>query len=395
MGSAGLLLLEPIGGIAGDMFLAAAFDLGVSPDDVAHALSGLNVPGWRFEVSRAERHAISGTHVDVVVDETAHHHHTSLREIRAMIDGCATMSARAKERAQRIFTVIGEAEARIHGIPLEDVHFHEVGAVDSIVDVCGAAVALELLGDPEVISTPPPLGSGSVRSAHGQMPVPAPATLEILRDVPVRFEGVGELTTPTGAGILKAVARIAPFGEVVVQKVGFGVGTKDFRDRPNVLRASLARASSEATRDVWVIEANVDDMSPQLLGALLEQMIEQGAHDAFVTPVVMKKSRPGHLFTVIAPGERRDALIELLLSESTTIGVRFRPSERLPLERRFEKVETPYGEVTMKIASHGGRELNAAPEFEDCRLRAREHGVPIKEVQAAAVAAWRDRAGKR
>ncbi len=246
-----------------------------------------------------------------------------------------------------------------------------------------------------MLSTAPPLGSGSVRSAHGQMPVPAPATLEILRDVPVRFEGVGELTTPTGAGILKAVARIAPFGEVVVQKVGFGVGTKDFRDRPNVLRASLARVSSEVRPDVWVIEANVDDMSPQLLGALLERMIEQGAHDAFVTPVVMKKSRPGHLFTVIAPGERRDALIERVLSESTTIGVRFHPSERLPLERRFEKVETSYGEVTMKIASHRGRDLNVAPEFEDCRHRAREHDVPVKEVQAAAVGAWRTRAGKR
>ncbi len=391
----GLLLLEPIGGIAGDMFLAAAFDLGVSPDEVARALSGLNVPGWRFEVSRAERHAISGTHLDVVVDETAHHHHTSLREIRAMIDACSTMSPGAKAKAQRIFTVIGEAEAHIHGIPVEDVHFHEVGAVDSIVDVCGAAVALDLLGDPEVRSLPPPLGSGSVRSAHGQMPVPAPATLEILRDVPVRFEGVGELTTPTGAAILKAIARIVPFGEVVVDKVGFGVGTKDFRDRPNVLRASLARASAQPLQGVWVIEANIDDMSPQLLGALIERTIELGAHDAFVTPVVMKKSRPGHLFTVIAPGERRDALIEVLLSESTTIGVRFRPSERLPLERRFEKVETSYGTVTMKIASKDGRELNAAPEFEDCRLRAREHGAPIKEVQAAAIAAWREQATRR
>lgn len=389
-----VLFLEPVGGIAGDMFMAAAIDLGVRPEDVQHALSGLPLPSWHLEVSKTQRHAITGTHVDVVVDPASpEDHHRSLADIRRMIDGCQTLSAGAKARAQQIFTVIGEAEAKIHAVPVEDVHFHEVGAVDSIVDVCAAAVVMELLGNPEVLSTPPPLGGGTVRTAHGPMPVPAPATLEILRDVPVRFEGMGELTTPTGAAILKALATVGPPPELVVERVGYGVGTKDFRDRANVLRASIARAQAGADAGVWVVEANLDDCSPQLLGALVESTLEAGAMDAFIVPVLMKKSRPGHLFTVIAPGDRRDALVDLLLRETTTIGVRFHRSERMALERRIDEVATAYGPIRIKVALRNGSVVNAHPEFEDCRAQARAHGVPIKEVQAAATGVWRARGG--
>ncbi|MBX5482655.1 MAG: nickel pincer cofactor biosynthesis protein LarC [Myxococcaceae bacterium] len=387
-----VLYLEPIGGIAGDMFMALAIDLGVAPEAIERALAGLPLPPWRLQVTRAVRHAIGGTHVDVVVDEAAAHgHHTALREIRGMIDGCATMSAEAKARAQRIFTVIGEAEAKIHGVGVDEVHFHEVGAVDSIVDVCAAAVVLELLGNPTLLSAPPPMGSGTVGTAHGPMPVPPPATLEILRDVTVRFEGVGELTTPTGAGILKALAHVGPAPELRVEKVGYGVGTKDLPDRANVLRGTLATAEAGAEQGVWIIEANIDDASPQLLGALIERLLEAGALDAFVVPAVMKKSRPGHLFTVVAPSDRRDPLIDLLLRESTTIGVRYHRTERLALERRFETVATAFGEVRIKLALKEGAVINAQPEFEDCRARARERNVPVKEVIAEALAVWRRR----
>jgi pyridinium-3,5-bisthiocarboxylic acid mononucleotide nickel chelatase len=387
-----LLYLEPIGGIAGDMFMAAAIDLGASAADLEAALSGLPLPAWRLRVTRAARHGITGTHVDVEVDpRQARHHHTALGEILAMIAGCRSLPPRARERAQRIFTVIGQAEAHVHGVALEEVHFHEVGGVDSIVDVCAAAMALELLGDPELVSAPPPLGSGTVQTEHGTLPVPGPATLEILRDVPVRFEGVGELTTPTGAAILKAFARVGPAPELRAERIGYGVGTREMADRPNVLRAVLASADSPASEWTWIVEANLDDCSPQILGALVERMLAAGAADAFVTPVVMKKGRPGHLFSVLAPGHLRDALADLLLTESTTLGLRYHRTERLTLERRFEEVDTPFGRVRMKLGVRAGTVIHAQPEFEDCRRLSSERGVPVKEVLAEAAAAWRRR----
>jgi uncharacterized protein (TIGR00299 family) protein len=374
------------------MFMAAAIDLGVSPAEVERALSGLALPSWQLRVTRAARHGIAGTHVDVEVDERqARHRHTALAEILAMISECGSLPPRARERAQRIFTVIGQAEARVHGVALEDVHFHEVGGVDSIVDACAAAAVLELLGDPELVSAPPPLGSGTVQTEHGALPVPGPATLEILRDLPVRFEGVGELTTPTGAAILKVLARIGPPPELRLERIGYGIGTIDPPDRPNVLRAVLSTPEAAAGAWTWVLEANLDDCSPQILGALLERMLEAGAADAFVTPVVMKKGRPGHLFSVLAPERLRDALADLLLAESTTLGLRYHRAERLALERHFEEVDTAFGRVRMKLGLRGGAVINAQPEFEDCRRLASERGVPVKDVIAEALAAWRRR----
>jgi len=385
--SAGVLYLEPVGGIAGDMFLAAAIDLGVDVAKLEAALRGLGVPGWRFKLSRAERHAITGTHLDVEVGEEAGHVHRSLADIRALIQGATTLSPKVKARAQSIFQVVGEAEAKIHGVPVDQVHFHEVGAVDSIVDICGAAVALGLLGEPEVFAAPPPLGSGQVKAAHGNIPVPAPATLEILRDVPVRFEGVGELTTPTGAAILKTCAKVGPPPELVVEKVGYGVGTKDWKDRPNVLRASLARRAHQAAA-TYVVECNLDDCSPQLLGGILEKLLALGALDAYVLPATMKKSRPGHVLGAVVPAEKREAVLGAIFAESTTIGARFYPVERYALDRRWEPVQTEYGEVRVKLALHNGEVLNANPEYEDCKRLSDERGVPVKRVWAAAMTAW-------
>ncbi|MBF5041758.1 nickel pincer cofactor biosynthesis protein LarC [Aggregicoccus sp. 17bor-14] len=382
-----ILYLEPVGGIAGDMFLAAGVDLGLSPDAIAHALSGLQVPGWKLSVSRAVRHAISGTHLDVVLDEREAHPHRAYADIRQLIEAAPTLSPRVKERALAVFRAIGEAEAKVHGVSVEEIHFHEVGAVDSIVDICGAAVVLELLGDPEVHAAPPPLGSGSIRVAHGMMPIPVPATLELLRDVPVRFEGVGELTTPTGAALLKVLAHIGTPPNFIVERVGYGVGTKDFKDRPNVLRASLGHAEEKAQGGLWELQANLDDATPQLLGYLVERLMAAGALDAWVLPAVMKKGRPGHLLGVLCEGGRRESLLDLLVRESPTLGVRSHPVERLALERDWVQVQTPWGAVRVKRGLRAGQVLNAHPEFEDCRALAEGAGVPLKDVMAAALRA--------
>lgn len=387
-----ILYLEPIGGIAGDMFLAAAVDLGVPLAALEGPLRGLGVEGWRLTCSRAVRHAITGTHLDVEVDAAAAQPQRSLVEIRALIERATGLTAGMKARALRVFEVIGEAEAKVHGVPVEQVHFHEVGAVDSIVDICGAAVALELLGDPEVFCAPPPLGSGQVRAAHGNIPVPAPATLEILRDLPVRFEGKGELTTPTGAALIKALTRVEPPPELVVERIGYGVGTRDLSDRPNLLRATLGRAEARADRTV-VVEANLDDCSPQFLGALLEKLLALGALDAWILPAVMKKSRPGHLFGALVPAARKDAVISAILAESTTIGVRSHAVERVALDRRLVEVQTAFGTVRVKVAFSGELELNAFPEFEDCRAVAAAANVPLKRVWAEALAAYHRRGG--
>lgn len=382
-----VLYLEPVGGIAGDMFLAAAIDLGVEVAALEGPLRTLGVPGWRFALSRQERHAITGTHLDVVLDEKEEHPHRRFRDIEALVSQSA-LPERAKATALAIFRSIGEVEAKVHGVTLDDIHFHEVGGVDSIVDICGAALALELLGSPEVFTAPPPLGSGTIRIAHGTVPVPVPATLELLKDRPVRFEGKGELTTPTGAAILKTVATFAAPPELVVERIGYGVGTKDWPDRANVLRASLGRASADTASTLTVLECNLDDASPQLLGALVDGAMAAGALDVWVTPVLMKKNRPGHLVGLLCAPSDKARFVELLLTQTTSLGVRATQVERLALERRFETVTTPWGPVQVKLGLRAGEVVNVAPEFEDCLRLAEASKVPLKLVQQRALAAW-------
>ena len=384
-----LLCLEPVGGIAGDMFLALALDLGVPLPELTAALQGLGLPGWRLEVKRQARHEIEGTHLEVVLEgqPPAGHDHRAFADIRALLER-STLSAKVKETALQVFTRIAVAEAHVHGIAVDKVYFHEVGAVDSIVDVAGAAVALELLGWPEVLCRPPPLGSGITRSAHGTIPVPAPATMEILKDRAVRFEGVGELTTPTGAAIVAGLTSELPFPEMIVERVGYGVGTRDPVDRPNLLRGLLGRRSQAAAQLV-VLEANLDDATPQILAYTVEAVLAAGALDAWISPLTMKKGRPGHLVGVLGEASRRETLTAILLRETTTLGVRSHAVERTALARRFLTVTTPYGPVPVKIGELDGKILSATPEYEDCARLARERGVPLKEVIAAASAAAR------
>jgi uncharacterized protein (TIGR00299 family) protein len=380
-----VLLLETVGGIAGDMFLAAALDLGVDLEALRAQLAKLSLPGYRLERTRQVRHEISGTHRDVVVDEKEHHPHRALKDIEAMIRASG-LSEAAKNGALKVFRIVGEAEAKVHGVKVEEVTFHEVGAVDSIVDICGAAIVLELLGQPKVFATSPPLGSGTIRGAHGVIPVPGPATLEILRDLPVRFEGVGELTTPTGAALLKAFATVGPLPECTLEKIGYGVGTKDFADRPNVLRASLGRLAHAGVAGTFVVEANLDDATPQLLGHLLEKVLALGAVDATLVPTTMKKSRPGHLFSIVVPADKRDLIIETVLTESTTLGVRYSRVERVALEREHVEVKTAFGPVRVKLGKRNGKVLNATPEYEDCRALAEKASVPLKQIWGEAMA---------
>lgn len=382
-----VLFLEPVGGIAGDMFLAAAIDLGVEVKALEEGLRSLGVPGWKFELSRQERHAITGTHLDVVQDAKEEHPHRSYRDIDALIAKSA-LPDRAKQVALTIFKNIGEVEAKVHGTTLDAIHFHEVGGVDSIVDICGAALALHLLGWPEVFTSPPPLGSGTIRIAHGTVPIPVPATMELLKDRPVKFEGRGELTTPTGAAILKTLATFAQPPELIIERIGYGVGTKDWPDRANVVRASIGRRTSDTTSTLTVLECNLDDASGQLVGSLLETLMARGALDVWVTPVLMKKSRPAQVLSVLCDASTRAVLLDTLLVESTSLGVRESQVSRIALERRFDTVQTPYGPVQVKVGLRDGRVVNVAPEFEDCRVLAEAAKVPFKEVQQRAVAAW-------
>ncbi len=384
-----ILLVEPVGGIAGDMFVAAALDLGVPRAALDEALAGLRLPGFRLVATPAEAGGIRGTHVEVWVDGPQAEGR-GLSEILSIVDG-STLPPRARAAARAVFERIGRAEARVHGVPVERIHFHEVGAVDSIVDVCAAAAVLDILGWPRVLCAPPELGQGFVNTAHGRLPVPPPAVVEILKGVPVRAGGAqGEAVTPTGAAILAVLAEVADpstFPAFAAERVGCGIGTARWSDRPNVLRLTLGE---EVRRGgLWVVEANLDDCPGQLVARAIEAALAAGARDAWAAPLTMKKGRPGFLLGALADGDRREAVARVLLDETTTLGVRLHPVERIELGRELVPVATPYGEVRVKVALREGTAVGAHPEYDDCLARAREHGVPVREVLAAALTAFR------
>jgi uncharacterized protein (TIGR00299 family) protein len=431
---ANLLFLEPVGGAAGDMFLAAALDLGVPRAELERALRTLGV-AFRFEVTRAEAGGLAGTHVDVVPEgpQPGHRH---LSDILALVRA-GGLPPRAREAALALFDRIGRAEAKVHGIALEDVHLHEVGGVDSIVDLCGAAVVMDLLGWPRAVSLPPELGQGFVRTEHGRIPVPTPAALEILTGKPVRHGGPpGEAVTPTGAAILAVLFEIGAPPPFTPRQVGYGVGTVRWPDCPNVLRLTLgdevppvhpSRSEAESpsvhperseaespsvhperseaevppvhperseaeSKGLWrpglfQIETNLDDCPGQLVARAIEVALEAGALDAWAAPVTMKKGRPGIVLAALADASRRDAVARAFLAETTTLGVRAVPVERVELAREHIVVDTAYGPVRVKEGRLGGALLSAHPEFDDCLARAKERGATVKEVMAAALAA--------
>ena len=431
--------LECFSGISGDMFLGALVDAGVSPQSLEGTVAALNV-GAKLQISRVVRSGISATKVDVWIggekdlpreeywakQESAHHHHEhgdehphdhqqathrheesssndghahshahrGLSEIRKIINAAA-ISDSAKTTAIRTFEALGTAEAKIHNVPMEQIHFHEVGAVDAIIDIVCAAVGAEALGVDEIICSPLNVGGGTVKCAHGTFPVPAPATLEILKDAPVYSSGLqAELVTPTGAAIVKTLARrFATFPDLKIKKSAYGAGSRDFPGHPNVLRLVIGEsattlAAKTSSETITVLEANLDDLNPQVFGYVMDRLLEEGALDAFGMPVQMKKNRPGTLLTVLCKPEDAGKLTQLLFTETTTLGVRRREEMRQALARRWENVRTPWGDVRIKIASMNGTVTNYAPEYEDCRRIAAEQHVPLKTVIQEATRAY-------
>ena len=427
-----VLYFDCFSGASGDMLLGALIDAGVPLAEVRRALGSLAIdpdsvwtePAVRAGIT-ATKFCVQGEDQQAGVKPPSHAHdhndhesgaksqrhdeagHRTLAEIACLIDRSA-LSAAGKDRAKTLFRRLGEVEAAIHGVPVDQVHLHEVGALDSIVDIVGVVHALEYLGPDRIVASPLNVGSGTVRAAHGVYPVPAPATLQLLAGVPI-YAGPqkSEMTTPTGALLVTAYAgSFGPLPSLKVQAVGYGAGARDFKDRPNVLRVVVGEALAEglepgAARDglepragaptrVAVIEAEIDDMSPQLFGLVMERLLADGALDVFYTPVQMKKNRPGTLLTVIAPPDARERLSAVIFRETTTLGVRYRESEREVLDRDTVIVETPAGPIPIKVARRDGRVLNAAPEFDDCVRAAAASGRPVKEVQALAVRAFLD-----
>jgi len=380
-----LLWLDPVGGCSGDMCLAALVDLGVPPEGIRERLAGLDLGAWELVVSRSAKMGIAGTRIDVVV-HGPRANHASWRDIRARIER-AGLPDRARRYALAIFERLAAAEARVHGTAPEEVHFHEVGAVDSIVDVVGVAVALDWLDVDEIRASPPPLGSGTVPTQHGPMPVPAPATLELLVGREVRPSGPGERTTPTGAAILAATSAPGLPGSFVPRRIGYGIGHRDFEDAPNVLRACLGTRERGGDA-LYLVETQIDDATPQVVAHAIDACLRAGALDAWAAPIVMKKGRPGHLLAALAPASSRERVVEALVRETPTLGVRYHAVERLALERRFEEVETSFGKVPIKVASLGGEVLGGMPEWEVCRVLAAEHGVPARKVREEALARW-------
>ncbi len=382
------LVLEPIGGIAGDMTLAALLHLGAPRSALDAGLRRLNLPGVSVEAQEVEVAGIRALHVEVR-GAAERHPHRKWRDIRELI-ARAGLPARAAGLAQAGFARLAEAEGRIHGIPAESVEFHEVGAIDSIVDVVGAALLIDALAPARIVGLPPPSGSGTAKSAHGTIPIPAPATLELLRGRTLRPSGPGERTTPTGAAILAAwTEEAASVPELTVDRIGYGAGTRRWDDAPNLVRAILGRPAVSDREAAWVLEANLDDLSPQLVAAALDSVLAAGALDAWIAPVTMKKGRPGHLFGALVPEAARARVEAEIFKQTSSLGVRATRIERRVLDRELVEVETAYGKVRVKVGRLGADVLNVAPEFEDCRQAAERAGVALKEVMAAALAAFR------
>ena len=431
--------LDGFSGISGDMFLGALVDAGVPFELLQQTVAGLQVDAI-LERSRVDRNGISATKIDVLVsgqkdlpredfwtahtevtrhtrahggslhdhetDSSAEHPDPHGRKLSGILNivNNAPISERAKHTASAIFTALGEAEAKVHNTDVENVHFHEVGAVDAIVDIVCAAVGAEALRVESILASPLNVGGGTVKCAHGVMPIPAPATLELLKGIPVYSGEVQkELVTPTGAAIVKTLAmEFCPLPRMKTERVGYGAGGRDFPHHSNVLRLIVGETTEvrlmpsgpsedPVCEEIVVLEVNLDDLSPQIIGYLTDQLLAEGALDVFTTPVQMKKSRPGTLLTVLANPEVEQNLREMIFRESTTLGVRSRLEKRHILARRHEPVQTQWGDVRIKIGSMSGSDSQFAPEYEDCRRIAGEHHVPLKTVMQEALRLYLDK----
>jgi hypothetical protein len=390
--------LDCSSGISGDMLLAALLDAGLEARRLLNELKKMRLGFYEFKLTRAVRGNLVGARVDIRVP--AQQPHRKLADIEELI-GKTELAETVKEKALKVFGRLAEAEGRLHNLPAGEVHFHEVGAVDALVDIVGACVGLELLEVSELVCSPLNVGGGRVETEHGSLPVPAPATAELLRDIPIYSSGVeGELVTPTGAAIVSTLASgFGPLPAMKVERIGYGAGDKDFPTHPNVARLFLGQSVETVKPQpglagdevVSVIEANLDDMSPQLYGYFVEQALAAGALDVACSAIQMKKNRPGFLVTILCAPQASDALAQLLFEQTTTIGLRIHEARRKVLERELVEVETRFGPVRVKVATYQGKVVNVAPEYEDCQHLATEKTVPLKEVILAAQIAYRQK----
>ena len=375
------------------MILGALVGAGADPHQLIDQLKLLRVENYQVSFSQVDRCNLSATRATVQVGPE--HSHRHLADLLKIISD-SQLTSSVKERAGRIFSLLAEAESEVHNVPVERIHFHEVGALDAIIDIVGACIGFELLGIERFVCSPLHVGSGTVEIAHGRFPIPPPAVLSLLRGAPIYSTEVkGELVTPTGAAIIKAVAEeFGPLPPMLVNSVGYGAGAREYKDFPNALRVVVGETPDPPVKDVErlvMLETNIDDMSPQVFGYVMDKAFELGALDCYFTPVQMKKNRPGTLVSILCKPARQTTLCEMLLVETTTLGVRSYEVERVALQRAIVTVETPYGAIDIKEASIDGRLLRAMPEYEQCRRAAQEAGVTFREVEQSALKAHEQR----
>jgi uncharacterized protein (TIGR00299 family) protein len=389
-----VLHFDCFSGVSGDMTLAALIDAGVDADAIRRGLDSLGLP-IKLVAEKVRKGGFAATAVRIEAPEE--HKHRHLHHVEEILRR-GSLTEPQRDLALRIFRRLAEAEAAAHGLPVERVHFHEVGALDSIADIAGVAIGLGLLGAGRITSRPVPTGSGTVQCAHGLMPIPAPGTAELLKGVPLAPCSIkAELTTPTGAAILTTVVQEwVEQPAMTVERIGQGAGRRDLQEQPNLLRLFVGTAADEEAGDrVWVLETNLDDLPAEVIGYCYDLLLGAGALDVFSIPIFMKKNRPGVLLSVLAPEERLSALEEILFRETSTFGIRRYPVSRHKLERKGLKVTTPWGEVQGKLGWREGRPPVFTPEYEDCARVARQHGVALREVYARARQAYGEQAGQR
>jgi len=384
-----IIYFDCFAGASGDMLLAALLDAGAALETVKRELACLPLTGYELKLNRVLKKGISALSLTVAIAEKQQPHR-HYRQIAAMLEA-SVLSPQVKSMSLAVFRRLAEAEGKIHGKAVADVHFHEVGAIDSIVDIVGIAAALYSLGAEKICSSPLHSGIGFVRCAHGELPVPAPATLELLNGVPVYSRGIeAELLTPTGAAVLSTLAEFVPLPSMTVIKSGYGAGKKEL-SIANLLRVIVGEAAAPAAgylrEETVMLEANIDDMNPEFYSYILEKLFAAGALDVTLIPIQMKKGRPGTMLSVLARQEQEEPLLDIIFTETTTLGIRRHTAEKLMLPRRLISVETAYGLVRVKIAESSDNIVNAAPEYQDCLQLAKATGAPLKKIYAAAMAA--------
>ena len=389
-----LAYFDCFSGISGDMTLGALVHAGVPLEHLRDQLNWLDVPGWQLRAEKVWKNGMAATYVCVTTQET--HTHRSLSTIEGILQK-AKLANTVREHAIAIFRKLGEAEAAVHDVPIGRIHFHEVGAVDAIVDIVGACIGLHFLAVDRFACSPLNVGGGTARMAHGVLPVPAPATARLLLGKPTYSNGVQkELVTPTGAAIVAALCdSFGPQPLMIVSAIGYGAGSADLEGQPNVLRLmvgeSVQTREGNYTEEIRVLEANLDDLNPQIIGYFVERALDAGALDVFTTTVQMKKNRPGTLLTLLCQSADEAKFQELFFAETSTLGVRSHTTQRRTLPREWQNVSTPYGEVRMKIARVNGQVIQVSPEYEDCRKLAGEKAVPLRRVMQEAMHAWRQK----